>query len=164
MSTRRIIFACLVSLFVSATQVQAQTVIGSDDFDGGGVFLTRTFDPDNSSNDPPGSFGGSFFDVFGIVDRNVNFDFADDTLMGFSGGVFATTKTDNFLGSLDVENDQNPNETFVSLTYTFDISGQTDLGFSAEFASVGNFEAADLWQVSASIDGCLLYTSPSPRD
>ena len=80
MNARSFTFACLLALVISVPQLQAQTVIGSDDFDGGEIFLTRTFDPDLSGNAIPGTWTSNF-DVFGIVDRSVNFRFADDTLL-----------------------------------------------------------------------------------
>ena len=152
MNARSFTFACLLALVISVPQLQAQTVIGSDDFDGGEIFLTRTFDPDLSGNAIPGTWTSNF-DVFGIVDRSVNFRFADDTLLDPTfNGIFPSTETDMFFGAMDTVNDENPAGTGV-LTYTFDISGQSDLMFSAEFAAFGDFEGADIFEITASIDG-----------
>lgn len=126
-------------------------IVGSDDFDGGGEFLTRTIDPDNSAN---GGTFSSIFDVFGIVNREVNNDFADNTLMDETFfGLVPSTKTDLFFGTEDIDNNDNPDGT-GTLVYTFDISGQSDLMLSAEFSARGNFESAnDINTVTASIDG-----------
>ena len=150
---RKSIFAlALVGLTASAAHAQ----IGSDDFDGGGTFLSRMIDPDNSGNDPMGSFPGSRFDVFGIVDRNVNFDFADDSAGSFppdTFGILQTGKTDNVFGVEDLTNPDNTGGT-GSLTYTFDISGFSALSVGFDFAAIGDFEVSnDLFNFTASIDG-----------
>ena len=50
---------------------------------GNQVFLTRVLTPNNQANPgfggAPGTFGGSPFDYFGITDRRINFDVADDS-------------------------------------------------------------------------------------
>ena len=44
----------VATALIGAVDVNGQTVIGSDDFDGGGVFTSRVLIPDNSGN------GGAF--------------------------------------------------------------------------------------------------------
>ena len=129
-------------------------IVGMDDFDGGEMFISRTFTPDNSGNPIPGTFISSIRDVFGIVDRTVNFDFADDTLMDPTfQGMFPTTVTDSFLATADLDNPDNPSGT-GQVIYEFDITGASDLVFSADFAAMGDFELSnDINTVSASIDG-----------
>lgn len=129
-------------------------VVGMDDFDGGELFISRTFTPDLSGNAVPGTFPGSIFDVFGIVNRSVNIDLSDDTLIDPTfQGMFPTTVTDSFLATEDLDNDDNPEAT-GELVYEFDITGATDLVFSADFAAMGDFETAnDINTISASIDG-----------
>lgn len=129
-------------------------IVGMDDFDGGEMFISRTFTPDLSGNLVPGTFPGSVFDVFGIVDRTVNIDFLDDTLTDPTfQGMFPSTVTDNFLATEDLDNGDNPEATGV-VVYEFDITGATDLVFSADFAAMGDFEIAnDINTISASIDG-----------
>ena len=126
-------------------------------FDGGEIFLTRTFDPDLSGNAIPGTWTKTNFDVFGIVDRSVNFRFADDTLLSPTfTGIFPSTETDMFFGAMDTVNDDNPAGTGV-LTYTFDISGQSDLMFSAEFVVV-NVEVMK----SLLVTDCVMFVELMP--
>ena len=127
-------------------------IVGSDDFDGGEMFTSRTFTPDNSGTG--GTFPSSIFDVFGIVNRTVNFDFLDDTLTDPTfQGMFPTTVADNFLGTEDLDNGDNVDGTGV-VVYEMDIAGATDLMFSANFAAMGDFEASnDINTITASIDG-----------
>ena len=144
-------FALLAALFVADTS-DAQ-VVGSDDFDGGGMFMSRTFTPDLLGNPIPGTFTTSNFDVFGIVDRFVNFEIPDDTLINPDfGGLVPSTKTDNFFCVLDLLNDENMDGT-GTLVYEFDVSGATNLEFSADFGARGDFEDTDFIIVTASIDG-----------
>ena len=127
-------------------------IVGMDDYDGGEMFMSRTFTPDNSANG--GTFPSSIFDVFGIVDRNVNFDFADDTLIdpAFTG-MFPSTFTESFMAHEDLDNGDNPSAT-GEVVYEIDISGASDLMFSIDIAAFGNFEVSnDINTVTASIDG-----------
>ena len=56
------------------------------------------------------------------------------------------------------------------ITTTFDgatgiINAPTQIGYKNEFASLGNAPAANAYGgFFFTVDGCLLYTSPSPRD
>ena len=141
---------------VGAVNVNGQTVIGSDDFDGGGVFLTRDFSSDNSANN--GAFANSAFDVFGIINRaTTNNSFNDDSLSIFvtdTFGLIPEAKTDSLLGIQDTiraETDAGgvpiPEEERrlvpETLTYTFDVAGQTGLGMSFDVAAMGDFEGPD---------------------
>lgn len=154
MMIRNFVYSTAACLILIASPAFGQ-VVGSDDFDGGEIFLSRTFTPDNSAN------GGVFptsppFDVFGIVDRNVNIDFSDDTLTDPAFvGMLASTVTDSFLGVEDLDNPDNMDGTAM-LVYEFDVLGSSDLVFSADFAAYaedGGFEPDDTFEVYASIDG-----------
>ena len=150
--TFRFTLSLLVALLIASPSF-AQ-IVGMDDFDGGEMFMSRTFTPDLSGNAIPGTFPGSSFDVFGIVDRTVNFDFADDTLIdpGFTG-MFPTTVTDSFLAHEDLDNGDNPDATGV-VVYEIDITGAENLMFSIDIAAMGNFEVSnDINNITASIDG-----------
>lgn len=128
--------------------------IGGDDFDGGLSYLSRSITPDNSATN--GAFPSSIFDVWGITNRTVNFDFADDSAGSFppdTFGVLKTAKTDNVFGAEDLINPDNAAGT-ASATWTFDISGYTGLMIQADFAAMGDFEASnDSFVFSVSIDG-----------
>lgn len=129
--------------------------IGFDDFDGTGNFLTRVITPDLSGSTIPGTFPSSRLDVFGIVDRNVNFDFADDSVSIFTPdtfGIIGEDKLDHFFGVEDLTNPDNPAGTGTA-TWTFDITGATNLTAQIFVGAMGDFEAADSYIITASIDG-----------
>jgi hypothetical protein len=129
-------------------------IIGFDDFDGGGTYLSRTIVPDNSPRN--GAFPGSIYDVFGTTDRTVNFDFADDSAGSYPAdtfGILKTGKTDKVFGVEDLTNPDNPGGTGTG-TWTFNIAGYTDLALVADFAAMGDFETSnDSYVLTASIDG-----------
>jgi len=144
---------------------QAQTTIAQDDFDGNQTWLTRTFTPDNSGNTGfggnPGTFGGSNFDVFGITNRGLLFDLADDSevvggpvegtdRLGFAG--IGANDPGNFVAALDTENGNNPGG-FVNAVWTFDVSGYENISLSTDFVAYGDFEDSDNFVFTAQIDG-----------
>ncbi len=143
----------------------AQTTIGFDDFDTsvqGTDYASRSFTPDNSGNFSfdgvtPGVFPGSNFDLFGITNRNVNFDWADDTQNGFPGdtngfaGVGANDPG-NFVGIADLVNNDNPSG-IGEATWTFDITGYENITVSLDAVAWGDFETDDIFLFEASIDG-----------
>ena len=141
--------ACAIAL-VGASNANAQTVVGEDDFGtsfdmdgsntpigGNQVFKSRILMPDNQSNTgfngAPGTFGGSFFDYFGITDRTLNRELADDSdpagpdpfeidSFGFAGRPGGPNDFGNFLAMADITNDDNPFGGFVSADWEFDTS------------------------------------------
>lgn len=142
MRTRGWVFAAVGLLAFACTADAA--IIGGDDFDGGGTYLSRTITPDNSGNSPPGSFPGSWWDVFGIYGRNtgVNYDFADDSAGTFPGdtmGVLKVAKTDNVFGIEDLTNGDNPGGTGTA-DWTFDIDGETTVYVEVDMTAMGDFE------------------------
>ncbi len=143
----------LIALMLCFGQQVFSQIVGMDDFDGNEIFISRTITPDLSGNPLPGTFS-SPFDVFGIVDRTVNIDFEDSTLIDPTfQGMFPTTVADNFLATEDLDNGDNPDGT-GSVVYEFDIVGASNLTFSANFAAMGNFEVSnDINTITASIDG-----------
>ena len=156
MKTLTSIFGITALLIFSSATANGQTDIFTDTFDGAPTNgATRVLVPDNSATG--GAFPGSAFDVFGIVDRNVNISFADDSLTIFPGdtfGIISEEKTDFFLGFQDTVNGDNPDPLGnVSLTWSVSTAGATDLNLSFEIAAMGDFEAADLLEITASFDG-----------
>lgn len=134
---------------VAAVAGAAQAQILVDDFDGNGQFGSRNITPAG------GAPFGSIFDVFGIVDRNINFDFADDstTFAADSFGVLKSFQTSNVFGVEDLDNSSNPGGT-GSVTWTVDITGLTDLSLSIDMGAMGDFESGDnSYGFSVSIDG-----------
>lgn len=143
-----------------AMEVNAQTDVFTDTFDAAPTNgTTRVLVPDNSATG--GQFPSSAFDVFGIVDRAVNFDFSDDSVINNSDadpmnddtfGIFPPSKTDLFLGFADTTNDDNTSGE-VSVTWSVSAAGFTDLSLSFEIAAMGDFEASDVLTFTASFDG-----------
>ena len=169
----KVILAAALAI-VGAIDANGQTDVFTDTFDAAPTNgATRVLSPDNSANG--GTFPGSAFDVFGIVDRNVNFSFADDTVINNADaddtnddffGIILPEKTDLFLGFQDTVNPDNPDGD-VSLTWTVSAAGLTDLNLSFEVAAMGDFEASDLLSFTASFDGGAeetLFESGNPDD
>jgi hypothetical protein len=146
-------------LILSSAGANAQTEIFTDTFDAAPTNgATRALSIDNSATG--GQFPSSFFDVFGIVDRTVNFDFADDSVINNADadpdnddtfGLVKPDKTDMFLGFADTANNDNPDGD-VSVTWTISTAGQTDLNLSFEIAAMGDFESTDTLTFTASFD------------
>lgn len=152
----------LVSCLSLVVSSHAQDTIGTDDFDGNGNFTSRLFSPDNSANlgfgGTPGTFGGSNFDIFGITNRDIGFDFADDTLNGFElddFGIVGINDASNFVGFADIENgnNTNPGGDNARIDWSYDISGYENIAVAFDWAAVGNFTNNDVINVTASIDG-----------
>ena len=133
-----------------------EAVIAFDLVDGAGQNLTNfVANPDNAVTS--GAFAGSNFDVFGITDRTVNFDFADDSAGSFAAdmfGVVGTGDTNPFFGVEDLDNGDNPGGTGTA-AWVFDISTASSLtDISIDFAAMGDFEAGDnSHTITASVDG-----------
>lgn len=111
--------------------------------------------PDLSGNN--GAFASSNNDVFGLTDRSINFDFADDSAGSFPADTFGIIKTGDtapFLGVEDVDNGDNPNVTFGTASWTFDISGATSLtDVMVDLAAMGDFETSDTFEITGAVDG-----------
>ncbi len=135
-----------------AMEVDAQTPVFTDTFDAAPTNgATRVLAPDNSATG--GIFSDDNFDVFGIVDRNVNGDFADDSVADMGDvGLIASDKTDLFLGFADTANRDNETGD-VSVTWTASTAGATGLSVSFEIAAMGDFEPGDAMTMTASFDG-----------
>ncbi len=154
------IFGITALLIISTADASGQTEIFTDTFDAAPTNgATRTLSIDNSATN--GQFPSSIFDVFGIVDRNVNFDFADDSVINNSDadpanddtfGLVKPDKTDLFLGFADTDNNDNPGGD-VSVTWVVAAGGQTGLNLSFDIAAMGDFESTDTLTFTASFDG-----------
>lgn len=161
----RILLMSLVVVSLAAPLRAATYVV--DNFDGGSDarLTSRVITPDNSAQAILGSFPSSRFDVFGVTNRAVNFDFADDSVVGVGNpnelatdalGVapFATyPETNRFFGVEDLLNNDNAAGGGTA-AWTFDITGLTNLSLSAVFSAMGDFEATDnVHTFTATIDG-----------
>ncbi len=160
-----VLAACFA--FLGAVNVNGQTILFTDDFETATpTDFTRVLNPvvgfpNGQFNDPANG------DVFGIVDNTASFAISDESAGGFptdTQGIADSTKTDLFLGFNDTANGTNPDaDGNVSVTWTFDVSGETELGLSFEIAAMGDFEGtanssgdpanADRVVFSASFDG-----------
>ncbi len=139
-------------LIFSTVDTSGQTVIFIDTFDVPPTNgATRLLSINNSATN--GQFPGCPSDVFGIVDRNVNSDFADDSAINDDTfGLVSSEKTDLFLGFADTDNPDNPSGD-VSVTWTVATIGQTGLRLSFDAAAIGDFEDTDILTFTASFDG-----------
>lgn len=125
-----------------------------DDFDGGSDARLQSFSVSPATGSP--HFPNGNFDVFGVTDRTVNFDFADDSAGSFPAdrfGVVPTAKTDKFFGVEDLLNPDQPGGRGTA-TWTFDIAGLTNLSLQILFSAMGDFEAGDNSHIfEVAIDG-----------
>ncbi|QDV65147.1 hypothetical protein [Crateriforma conspicua] len=159
----RIASLAIAGLMACAPSLQAQTITGQDDFGdswsgntptgGNQVFTSRTITPDNSGNFGFwwGIFGGSNFDYYGITDRRINFDVADDSAgtfpidqFGFASSLFPN---DNFVAIADLANNDNLSG-LAFADWQFDISAQGASPFdvhriSLTMVAYGDFESGD---------------------
>ncbi|WP_230778683.1 hypothetical protein [Roseiconus lacunae] len=155
---------------MSGQTVSAQDVTGEDDFGtsfsggtptgGNQTFTSRTISPNNQSNfgfsGAPGVFPTSFFDYFGISDRRINFDVADDSAssfppddFGFAGASGSADDFLNFFVLSDLTNPANPSG-LGQVTWQFDTSAPVDPSqpydvhrISVDMIAYGDFEADD---------------------
>ncbi|MDA8564303.1 PEP-CTERM sorting domain-containing protein [Mariniblastus sp.] len=155
-------FMLVAAAFTVGGLTEANGQVFVDTFDAAPTNgATRSLSIDNSTSSPAGTFPGSTFDVFGIVDRNVSPDFSDNSVeltndgdpdTNDTFGLVTPDKDDFFLGFADTANTDNPDGN-VNVTWTVDVSGQTDLMLLFDVAAIGDFEPADLLTFSASFDG-----------
>ncbi len=144
--------------------VAGGNVIATYDFDTNVVGnpatnLSFTPVPDNTATN--GTFANAF-DIFGVTDRTVNGDVADDSLTNTSDtvGILRSTQTSKVFGVEDLLNPANESGTGTA-TFTFNVTGFQDLNLSVDCAAMGNFEAfgtgagsvGDVFKFSVSIDG-----------
>ncbi|MBU0641177.1 MAG: PEP-CTERM sorting domain-containing protein [Planctomycetes bacterium] len=145
---------CLAGALALVAVPAYADVIGGDDFDGGGIYMSRTILPDNSALN--GQFPSSYYDVFGITDRTVNYDFADDSAGSYPAdtfGVLKTGKLDHVFGVEDLTNPDNPGGTGIGV-WEFNIDSFFDIFVEIDFAAMGDFEASnDSYVFTARIDG-----------
>lgn len=157
----RMFSLALLAATIGSVPCYAFTVV-VDDFDGGADARVQSFSVDPFDGSP--SFS-SIFDVFGPTDRSVNFDFADDSVIGVGNpnefetdtlGIapFATYPEGNFFfGVMDLDNPDNVGGTGTA-TWTVDISGLQNLSLVIDFSAMGDFESTDNSHMfEASIDG-----------
>jgi hypothetical protein len=144
--------------------VASGTVIATYDFDTNVVGnpatnLSFTPVPDNTATN--GTFSNAF-DIFGVTDRTVNGDVADDSVAVPTDtvGILRSTQTSKVFGVEDLLNPDNASGG-GSATFTFNVAGFTNLNLSVDCAAFGNFEqlgsgagsVGDSYKFSVSIDG-----------
>ena len=144
------IFCTSIIILLAGARVDA-AVIASDMTGSGSLNLNSFSNPSN------GAFA-SAADGFQKYQRNISgsipFSLMDDSLTVFPGdtlGIVGEDNTDVFFGATDTENPQNSGS--VSATWSFDISGGTDLALSIDMGAMGDFESSDTFVWSYSIDG-----------
>ena len=159
--SKQLLFA--VVLGVALPQVAMANPFAGEDFDTGGLdAVTAVYNPDNNAN---GGAYSSAFDRFGITGRTQGpafppappFDAVDDSAGSFAPdrlGVIPTGKMDNFFLIGDTVNGdtQNGSGGQESATWTFDISGRSNIQLSIDMGMVGSFDNDDLFNFSYQID------------
>lgn len=113
--------------------------------------------------------GDSFFPVSrGNVGPNnigMPFNISDDSVAGAAGNTAFPTDvqgfagqafTNGFFGVTDTVNSVNTGP--VTASFTFNIAGASNLGLSVDVAAMGDFELADAFSFSYSIDGGAFVT------
>ncbi len=136
--------ACYAGLSVACGAAAAEEVTRFN-FDThllGGRNLSFVPVPDLSSTPTdPGTFPGSAGDVWGVIDDNVNDDVWDNTIADplDDFGVLPDNHVGFVFGAEDLLNPDNPSGT-ASATWTFDITGYTNISMSIDFAAMGNFD------------------------
>jgi hypothetical protein len=131
------------------------------------IFTGHDFDSmfaDSINIVPPGPFT-SPADGFSVYQRGVGsipFGLLDDTLATFPGdltGIVNDKKLDAWFGSLDLQNDDNPDGT-GSVTLNFTITGRSNIKVAIDMGAMGDFEAtatagnvADEYTWTAVVDG-----------
>ena len=148
------IFALIATLFaaVAASPAGAAPVVIASDMTGSpSVGLI------SHTNPWAGGFT-SAADGFEKYQRSVSpsipFALLDDTLVSFpadTAGIVDDNNLTEFFGVVDTVNGDTTGP--VSASWRFDISGGTNLAVSIDMGAMGDFEAADAFEWSASIDG-----------
>ncbi len=112
----------------------------------------------NSTNNPFENAFSSAGDGFQKYQRGVSatipFSVLDDSLVTFPGdtlGIIDDNNLDEFFGVTDTVNNDTSGP--VSASWSFDISGGTDLGLLIDMGAMGDFESSDVFTWSYSIDG-----------
>ncbi|WP_310619166.1 ExeM/NucH family extracellular endonuclease [Flexibacterium corallicola] len=107
------------------------------------------------TNDAPDfSSGGDAFGIMQVGD-DVPFSLVDESSSTYpsdtAGIIDAGTNTDSFFGAVDTINGDNSGP--VTASWTFDISGYSNIALSLDAGAMGDFEADDSFVFTYSIDG-----------
>ena len=145
---KQLLLATIAALGLSQVAT-AQTVIGSQDFDGNAVNYTGMTDnasnPD-AANDPSNAFG-----VLNFYNDVLPFNIADDSVVGSGGssafandnrGIVGSAKTDSFFAVNDADDyvgtDNGFNGQSLRATFSFDFGAAQNLGtFSFDMGAMG---------------------------
>jgi hypothetical protein len=105
--------------------------------------------------------GGDGFETYRRgVSASIPFSLLDDSLVTFTADTLGIVDDNNlhaFFGATDTVNANNTGP--VSATWTFDISGATNLGLVIDMGAMGDFESSDSFQWTYSIDGATSLTA-----
>ncbi len=119
---------------------------------------------DNAFDGAFGSAGDGSQKYRRNVSASIPYQLLDDSLVTYPAdtlGIIDDDNTDEFFGVADTVNGDNPGNSTIA-TWQFDISGATRLGVAIDMGAMGDFEAADSFAWTASVDGGpqqLLFTS-----
>lgn len=130
-------------------------VIAFDMVDGTSRNLTGT-----ATTAPTFSSPGDGFGIFQVGVGSVPFSLLDDSAGVFAadtlGIVDSATNFGTFFGATDTVNSDNTDP--VSYTWSFDVSGATDLSLAIDAGAMGDFESSDVFSIAYSIDGAEAVT------
>ena len=158
---KRFLSAITMAILILGSGAGASAdIIAFNDFDSSSNLISGAVSPDLSGNN--GFFPtDNRFDIFGITNRSAaesrnSNDLLDDSTGSYAAdsfGILKTAKTDNVFAVEDLNNSDNPSGTGTA-SWTFDITGATNLSIFIDFAAMGDFESSnDGFEFTASIDG-----------
>ncbi|WP_299652362.1 ExeM/NucH family extracellular endonuclease [uncultured Tateyamaria sp.] len=104
---------------------------------------------------PAFSSAADGFGLFQAGAGSVPFSLIDDSAAVFPGDMLgiidSNSNTDVFFGATDTQNADNDGP--VSATWSFDVSGASDLSLSVDVGAMGDFESSDSFALTYNIDG-----------
>lgn len=150
---KRLSVAISAAMFALACGgVNAQEVVIASDMVNSGA--TNLIAYDNPYTDFFSSPGDGFQKYQRVVSPSIPFSVLDDSLFTFTQdtlGIIDDNNLDEFFGVTDTVNGDTTGP--VSAAWTFDISGETDLGLTLDIGAMGDFENSDFFEITAAIDG-----------
>lgn len=156
---RNVIAIAAVAGVAAAANAQIGTAVSAS---GVNNFLSETITVSGGVYDGAGMLASwAPGDMFGISSRptavgaGLPFAMLDDSNGSFSGdtlGIIDANDNGFFFGQVDTVNGSNAGGSGAA-EWTFDVAGFTDLSVSIDFAAMGDFESADAFDFTYSVDG-----------
>ncbi len=147
---KRLVLSSAIASIVAATSAHAADIA----FDMVGSASSNLIEYRNDFTGAFGSPGDGFQKYQRGVSASIPFSVLDDSLSIFtedSLGIVKEGNVDEFFGVTDTVN--NDNSADVQAQWRFCVRGATDLNLSIDMGAMGDFEAADFFRWSVSLDG-----------